>query len=378
MYVAIFVGSIIVAVMFHEFGHYATAKAFGMKVERFFFGFGPTLWSFNRGETEYGVKAIPAGGFVKITGMSAFEEVAEEDRGRTFHQQAAWKRAIVLAAGSATHFVVAVPLIFLALAAAGLPFPTNTVAVVTEHSPAQAAGLQPGDTIVAVDGRPTTDFEEIRGEVAARPGETLVLALERDGDSRTLQVTLPERDPAGERRGFLGVGAEVGTRRVAPGEAAVATFRGDLSVVRLTQLTVWGLGQAFHPESLAAWLGQVADPGPRQPEGPMSLVGAGQLAQEFGRQGDVFAVLLILAQINIVIGLLNMLPLPPLDGGHLAVLAAEESVNQVRRVRGRPTTWRVDPAVLTPIAVAVILFFVAISVTALYIDIVKPASGLLE
>jgi RIP metalloprotease RseP len=166
MFVAIFAISLVFAIMFHEFGHYATAKAFGMKVEKFFLGFGPTLWSFRRGETEYGVKAIPAGGFVKIIGMSPVEDIDPADQGRTFYEQSAWKRVIVLSAGSFTHFVLAAALIFAGLAFIGLPNPDvpakTDLDVVLADSPAGAAGVEPGDRIVAIDEQPMADFDEIR------------------------------------------------------------------------------------------------------------------------------------------------------------------------------------------------------------------------
>lgn len=378
MYVTIFVVSLIVVVMLHEFGHYASAKLFGMKVERFFLGFGPTLWSFRRGETEYGVKAIPAGGFVKIVGMSAFERVGPDDAGRTFHEQAAWKRAIVLGAGSATHFVVAAGLVFVALAFVGAPGVSSTVERVVPGSPADAAGLRTGDRIVAIDGQPTDDFDAVREAVEARGGQTVTVTVERGGAVLELAVAIATRSPDGLGQGFLGVGPAPVARRLAPGEALKATFVGEFSVVRLVDLTVDSLGQVFSAEGLAAFFSEIGRPGPRSPEGPISLVGAGQIIGALGRRGDVFAVLAIIAQLNIVLGTLNLLPLPPLDGGHLAVLATEESVNAVRRWRGRPGTWRLHPSVLMPLAFAVILLFVVLSLTALYVDIVKPASGLLQ
>src|SRR3712207_6579964 len=138
MYVTIFIVTIVLVIMFHEFGHFATAKLFGMKCEKFFLGFGPTLWSVRKGETEYGVKAIPAGGFVKIIGMSAYEEVDPADADRTFYSKPAWQRAIVLAAGSATHFIVAVALLFAALAFIGLPTDevTSVIDRIVPNSPA--------------------------------------------------------------------------------------------------------------------------------------------------------------------------------------------------------------------------------------------------
>ncbi|MGH3665779.1 MAG: M50 family metallopeptidase, partial [Egibacteraceae bacterium] len=382
MYITIFVLALIFVIMFHEFGHYATAKLFGMKVERFFLGFGPSLWSFRRGETTYGVKAIPAGGFVKIVGMNEFEEVAEADQPRAFYRQAAWKRAIVLIAGSFTHFVVALVLIFVALAFIGLPTaevpPTNEIAVVVDGSPAAAAGLQGGDVVVDVDGVPTTDFDAIRGALEDRAGETIAVTVRRDGATLQLQPTLATQDTEGNPGAFLGVGPRPVVRRLPVGAALAGTVSGDFSVLRLTELTMSGLAQLFTPDALAEWFRSVNDPGPRDLNGPISLVGVGQAVNAFGVGGDLFAVIVILAQLNIVLGIMNLLPLPPLDGGHLAVLAIEESVNGVRRLRGRSATWRLDPSVITPIALVVILFFVVLSVTALYVDIVKPASELLE
>lgn len=378
MFVAIFVASLIVAVMFHEFGHFATAKAFGMKVEKFFFGFGPTLWSFRRGETEYGVKAIPAGGFVKIVGMSAFEDVPPEAAGRTFHEQAAWKRLIVLAAGSFTHFVAAVAILFVALAFVGLPFASNAVEQVSEDSPAAVAGLLPGDEILSVDGAPTGDFDAVRDAIVPRPGDEVRLTIERAGVRQEIEVVLADTAPDGSRRGFLGVAPTPRTERLPVFEALGATVVGDFSVVRLTQLTISGLAEALSPSGISEWLGAVGSDEPRSPEGPISVVGIGQAVDALGRSGDFFAVLAILAQLNIVLGVLNMLPLPPLDGGHVAVLAVEETVNGVRRRRGRAGQWRLDPSVITPVALAVILLFTMLTLTAVYVDIVSPASELLQ
>ncbi|MDP8978297.1 MAG: site-2 protease family protein [Actinomycetota bacterium] len=377
MYAAIFIAVIVFFVMFHEFGHFVTAKAFGMKADRFFLGFGPTLWSFRRGETEYGVKAIPAGGFVRIVGMNKFEDVDPADRGRTFHSRPAWQRAVVLASGSATHFVVAFALLVAAFSLVGVPILSNAVDRVVGGDPAARAGLRPGDRIVAVDGRRTPDFDAVRATVTARGGEMVPVTVLRDGRRLTVEVGLAERDPEGSPGGYLGVAPRVVTRTLPFGEALGATVSGDLSLVRITQVSLSGLAQALSPSQLSSWFSSVDDPGPRSPEGPISLVGAGQLVSALGASGDVFAVLVLLVNLNVVLGVLNMLPLPPLDGGHLAVLLVEQGVNRVRRVRGRPSDWQLDPAVLTPIALAVVLFFGTVFLTSLYLDITKPASGLL-
>src|SRR3954452_20084092 len=170
--VILFAVGILVSVCLHEAGHMYTAKAFGMKVTRYFVGFGPTLWSFKRGETEYGFKAIPAGGFVKIIGMTDLEEIAPEDESRAFYRQKGWKRTIVLASGSFVHFAIAIFLIWCGLLLVGTASTTltlNSVTCVKElttdqcsdgtAAPALNAGLKPGDTLVSYNGTQLKDWD---------------------------------------------------------------------------------------------------------------------------------------------------------------------------------------------------------------------------
>ena len=392
MFVAIFVFTIVFSIALHELGHFVTAKAFGMKAERYFIGFGPTVWSRHVGETEYGLKAIPAGGFVKIAGMTPWEEVDPADDGRLFYQQKPWKRVIVLSAGSATHLVLAFLLLIAGLAFVGLPMSTNEVAMVVEDSPGAAAGLEPGDVIVAVDGQAVDGFAPVRDIVEGAAGETLALEVLRDGETITTEAVLDAAHPDPERAGagFLGVAPEGaveplglvdGTRTAFSPSASVEITGRDYSMWFMTRATVDGLTRIFSLDGLTSFCGSVAGDEPRPAESATSLVGAGQIVNELGNQGDVFAVLVVLAQLNLVLGLLNMLPLPPLDGGHVAVLAVEESVEGVRKLRkdgrSRPK-FRLNPSVVTPIALAVIAFFVVLTGTALYLDITQPASQLVQ
>jgi membrane-associated protease RseP (regulator of RpoE activity) len=387
MFVALFVVVIVGAIVLHEFGHFLTAKAFGMKATHFFVGFGPTLWSRRRGETEYGLKAIPAGGFVKIVGMNPWEQVDPADDGRLFYQQPAWKRVVVLVSGSATHILIAVLLLFGALAFVGLPTGevTTQVRAVTAGSPAAAAGVRPGDVLVAVDGRRTATFEEVREAIAGRFGDTVPVTVERDGRELVLDTALdvPHPDPALEGQGFLGVAPRPVDAPLGVVEGARRTFSGPLSVWSLADATVDGLVQVFSLDGLGRFFGSVDGDEPRSADSVTSLVGAGQIVNEFGTQGDVFAVLLVLAQLNLVLGILNLLPLPPLDGGHVAVLAVEEAVNGVRRLRRSPdgaraARFHLNPGVVTPIALTVIAFFLVLTTTALYLDITSPASELVQ
>lgn len=385
MFVMLFVLVILGAIILHEFGHFVTAKAFGMKVTQFFVGFGPTLWSTHRGETEYGVKGIPAGGFVKIVGMTPWEDTDPAAEGRLFYQQAPWKRLIVLSAGSFTHFVLAVLMLFGALAFIGpTPDATNQVSTVTADSPAAAAGLQAGDTIVGVDGQPTPTFDAVRAAVEGRFGETIGVTVFRGEREVTLDATLDVPNPQSDRDdvGFLGVAPAYRDNPLGMVEGARQTFSGPLSIGAITGATIDGLGQVFSLEGLSQFFGSVGSEGPRQEDSITSLVGAGQIVNEFGNQGQIFLVVLVLAQLNLVLGLLNMLPLPPLDGGHVAVMAVEETVNGIRRLGHASAEPRrkfhLNPNIVTPIALAVIAFFLVLSTAALYVDITSPASQLVQ
>lgn len=386
-YILLFVAVLVGAIILHELGHFATAKWFGMKAERFFVGFGPTLWSTRKGETEVGLKAIPAGGFVKIAGMNRHEHVDAADEPRAFYNQPAWQRAIVLVAGSFTHFVIAAALLFIATAffavpalSGGEPVGTTAVGMVQEGTPADEAGLEVGDRVLAIDGEDATDPNRAIALIEERPGETFAVTVERDRAEREFQVTLPPTNPDGEEQGFLGIGvaqAPVYEERTV-GEALAGTFSGEYSLWSQTSLTVSGLAQAFSPASLGSWLQQADDDAARTAEGPISLVGAGQAVGALGNLGEVGAVVLLMAQINIVIGVINMLPLPPLDGGHLAQLLIERGVNGVRAARGKPADWELSPSVVTPVALAVLVLLIGFAATAFYIDIVNPVSSLFE
>lgn len=377
MIVAIFVAVIALVIMFHEFGHFATAKLFGMKAEQFFIGFGPTIWSTQRGETEYGIKAIPAGGFVKIVGMNRFEETDPADDGRLFYQQPAWQRVIVLVAGSFTHFIVAAAMLFFGLWLLGVPtdVPSTVVAAVQPGTPADEAGLVEGDVITAVGGVDTSSFEAASERIRTSIDETVDVEILRDGEARTLEATVGERvTEEGETVGFLGFVPDAVVEDYGVGEALVGTWSGDFSLPRLVSLNIQGLGQAFSPEAFGSFFEAVSGDRERSIEdgGPTSLVGAGQVVNEVGRAGNILGVLQILASLNIVLGTLNMLPLPPLDGGHVATLAVEEGVNFARRRRGRREKYHVDPRIIMPIALTVIMLFGMLFLTSLYLDITQP------
>ena len=365
----LFVAALLFSIGLHEAGHLATAKRFGIKATQFFIGFGPKIWSTHRGETEYGVKALPLGGFVKIAGMNPFEDIAPEDRNRVFKAKPAWQRAIVLAAGSFTHFVLAFVIAiatFSLIGVADVDRPTTTIESVSaqvdgEPSPARAAGLEAGDTIVAVQDERVSSWSETIEILKARPGKRTRITIERDGVERTVTAVLATHRPGEtERVGFLGVGPTYENTRLglldSVGESGVLLGRGTVESLK-------GLASLFSPSMLSRLFGQLTGTVERAPEDPATVVGLTGTAGGLASQGDFSTFFLLIAAFNIFIGVANLLPLPPLDGGHLAVLAYE-------KIRGR----EVDIRKLIPITATVITIFGSLFLLLLVLDITQPIS----
>lgn len=382
--VVIFVVALLVSVMLHEAGHFATAKKFGMKVTQFFVGFGQTLWSRRKGETEYGVKAIPAGGFVKIVGMTDLEEVDEADEPRSFRRQPGWQRMIVLSAGSFTHFALAFVLMFAVAVGIGLATPTTSVQTVgacvpssltaackagEPASPAKKAGLQPGDTIVSVAGHPARSWGQMGKVIREQPtGVPVAIVVRRDGKQSTLHASLASIP--GRPGAYLGISPVVQYQRSGPlGAAAYAgsTF-GQITVStgKLAAHLPQSVTDVFAKNRASTQGGQVA-----------SVVGvadvSGQvLAEPIGWQAKASLILLLIASVNVFVGLFNLLPLLPLDGGHLAVVIFERVRAWLARLRGRPDPGLVDMRRLIPVSVGVFALLVGYGLLLIMADILNP------
>ena len=401
--ILLFVFALMLAIFFHEGVHFVTAKLFGMKVERFFLGFGKTIWSFRRGETEYGLKALPLGGFCKIAGMTPNEgdsNFLEEDRHRPvprhlaggptatmvaraqqpgptpperqFRNKPAWQRAIVLAAGSITHFLVALLLIYLVLVAVGLDTVTTRISEVVAtapngaEAPAKAAGLAAGDRIVAVDGRPVAGFEELRTAFADKAGRPVQVAYERDGERRATTLTPVQYQQDGRARGFLGVKGSVEKRRLG---AVTGVQRTGSLFWELVTGSVKGLAgivpgfldrlRGSEPGAQAAGGGDGAGGG-----GVVGIVGIAKFAGYAIAANQWIAFLLLLIQFNVFVGLFNLLPIPPMDGGYLGFLLWEKAT-------GRP----VDLRKVTPVMAGIIILLVMLTVSLVWLDITNPVAN---
>lgn len=358
--------AIILMIMLHELGHFVMAKRAGMKVTEFFLGFGPRLWSIRRGETEYGVKAIMAGGYVRIIGMSNVEEIDAADEERTYRSKPYRHRLGVAIAGSAMHFIIAAILLFLVYAAAGLPGARPVIDQVVADSPAAASDFRVGDRIVAINGQPIDEWLDVPDYVQTHGDSQLVFTVERDGRRLDLPVTPRTEVVGGERIPRVGIGPETYLERE-PIHVAIGRTLGDMP--RFTWLTIEALGGIFSPSGVENYTELLTGEGGDDNGRLLSPVGAARVAGDAVESGWA-AVLMFLFAINVFVGVFNMIPLLPLDGGHVAIASYEKVASVLTRRRVQ-----VDVAKLMPITAAVLLVIVVLGISALYLDIVNPVDS---
>ncbi|MGH8890371.1 MAG: M50 family metallopeptidase [Acidothermaceae bacterium] len=388
-----FVVALLASVMLHEAGHFATARLFKMKATQFFVGFGPTLWSKVRGETEYGVKAIPAGGFVKIVGMTPLEEIDPADQPRAFINKGGWQRFVVLVAGSTVHFIIALVLFFIYLVA--WPTVLHGAAQVTDVQPcvtnsadnvcaagapaAPAKGLlQKDDVIVAVDGTTVThgSSQVISLVGQAKPGP-VVFTVKRAGMTQDIAITPVEFE--GHRRVGINIGEAPGATydRVGVANAVPRSFSLFGQVVTGS---FSALGQV--PHEVAQVLSGSQQKRTADGNGGAtvtSVVGVAQISGEAfkagGFSGGMATLVGLTASVNLFVGIFNLFPLLPLDGGHVAILAYEKARDRWRRRRKLSAAGPVDLAKLMPITYGALALIVGVAAIVLYADVVNPVAN---
>lgn len=430
--VVIILIGVAVSIALHEIGHLVPAKLFGVKVTQYMIGFGRTLFSFRRGETEYGVKAVPLGGYISMIGMfppgkeggagrnattgfmqsmvqdarvASAETVAVEEEERTFYRLPVWKRIVVMLGGPFMNLVLATVLFGVLLMGFGTPENSTTIGTVSQCvlpatstqkscassdplGPAAAAGLKPGDTIVSIDGTRITSWAQSTEIIRESTGRALSVVIRRDGEERTVTLTptankVAKTDSSGQTIkaadgsvetmtvGFVGIGPvqELVRQPVTAVLPAVGAQTGAVVnvFVHLPQRMVDVWNAAFGT-------------GERDPNGPISLVGIGRAAGELTALDGVpvidkvYTMLGMLASLNIALFVFNLVPLLPLDGGHIAGALWEGIRRSFARLFRRRDPGPVDMAKLMPLTFAVVIVLGGMSVLLMYADIVKPVN----
>jgi membrane-associated protease RseP (regulator of RpoE activity) len=413
--VVVLIVGLAVSIALHELGHLVPAKLFGVRVGQYMIGFGPTLWSRRFGETEYGFKAIPLGGYISMAGMyppspAERERAARSGRAgggffatmvqdartandetlegagddRTFYRLPVWKRVVVMLGGPVMNLVLAIVLLTILLSGIGVQTATTTVSAISAcvpsstsatacaagdpAAPAQTAGLQPGDTIVSIDGQPVHSFTDVSAIIQQSAGRQLTLVIDRGGVSQTIAATPAGRTVDGEQVGFLGVTptAEYVQQPIWTGAGAAFENVGAVAniIVRLPVL--------LYETATSLFTGAQRDP-----NGPLSLVGAGAIAGEVATSDTpilnrVGGMLGLLASLNIALFVFNLVPLLPLDGGHIVVALWDGLKRVWAKLFRRPPPRPVDATKLVPVTFVVVVLLIGMGALLVLADIVNP------
>jgi membrane-associated protease RseP (regulator of RpoE activity) len=360
----VFVLGLIVSVFLHEVGHFVTARWTGMKATQFFMGFGPRVWSTHRRGVEYGVRAIPAGAFVRIIGMNNLDDVEPDDEPRAYRSKSYPRRMLVITAGSLMHMIIALLLFAGVYATAGRLQETGSVSIAAlgaGTTPASVAGLQPDDEIVSIGGTPVSSRDEVVATVTSyQPGDQAVVVYERNGVEQSTRVTF-DANPNNPSVAYLGVATTSVDYVSIPIYESV--WRGVQDIGATVTGSIKGVVTVLNPmNSIRHLTGEETSLETR----PTTLVGVSQVGGDIGRSDGIKGVLLLLASVNVFVGIFNMFPLLPFDGGHAAIATYE----RIRSRRGR--MYRADISKMVPVATTVVGLLVLLLVTGLYLDITKP------
>jgi membrane-associated protease RseP (regulator of RpoE activity) len=427
--VLLFAVGVAVSIGLHEMGHLIPGKLFNVKVTQFFVGFGRTLWSTKRGETEYGVKVIPLGGYCKLVGMlppapdqdpskvrdtktgmfsqlvddarsAEYEFVEEADKHRLFYNKPWWQRVIIMGSGVTINLVIAFFLFAVVFMGYGVPKATTSVETVSQcviavtkenltkptrtctsadpESPAKAAGILPGDRIVTFNGTEVKSWRQIQNEIRANGAKTATIVVERGGKQVTLHPktvvsTVPDLKNATKitKAGFLGVVPTTVNERQGVGFVATTMVDGTWQTIKaIGSMPV----KLYHVARASIGLEK------RDANGPMSVVGAGRVAGEMASQHEAsfgarfFSVLALLAGLNLFLGMINLLPLPPFDGGGIATTLYEAARRGIAKLLHRPDPGAVDSAKLLPVTYVMAAVILVMTIVLVYADIVAPVS----
>jgi membrane-associated protease RseP (regulator of RpoE activity) len=426
--VALMVVGLAVSIALHELGHLWPAKKFGVRVGQYMIGFGPTLWSRRIRDTEYGFKAIPLGGYISMAGMYPPSPALRQAQGQggragragggffatmvqdardanaetlqgdgdthVFYRLPVWKRIVVMLGGPLMNFFFAIVLFSILLTGIGIQTATTEVARLSEcvpttsssecsasapAAPAESAGIQPGDTIVSIDGQPVADFTEATAIIRSSPGEQLTFVVERDEAQQTLtvtpatieaEVTAADGTTTTEQVGFVGIGptVEYVTQPIWAGAQMAVQNVGAVAGI------IWQLPARVWDTAVTLVTG-----GERDPNGPLSVVGAGRLSGEVAAADSpilnrVAGFLSLLASLNIALFVFNLIPLLPLDGGHIAVALWDGLKRAWAKLFRRPPPKPVDATKLVPVTFVVVIALIAMGAVLVLADIFNPVT----
>ena len=382
-----FVVALLFSVMVHEFGHYLTARKFHMRASEFFLGFGKRLWSFQRGETEFGIKAIPAGGYCRIEGMTQNDAMPEGEAGRAFYRASSGKKLIVLGAGSFLHFVLGFLILLIILIGIGTTQVTSGINQVSPCvpkvgaacvagdpiSPAKSAGLLAGDRILSINGQSASNWAKAVQVIRDSAGREVLLSVDRTGSTIEIRLTPATRIIDGKPVGFIGIVNRFESVRSNPWDGFTRALSISGQYLKASVTSLWQL-----PAKLPQLWSQTVGGKPRDPQGLVGVVGVARASGQTVASSQlttperIGTFLLIIASLNFFIGIFNLLPLLPLDGGHIAVVIVDEIRAFIARLRGRSRPAPIDVAVLTPLTVVVLLALVGLTLVLLFADIFNP------